>query len=247
MKILALEFSSAQRSVAVVRAALRGDGLSATESDAVSNRTGTHATHFSTVMVSEVVETGSGAKDALGMIDEALRTAKVDREQIERVAVGIGPGSYTGIRAAIALAQGWQLARGVQLLGISSAGCLALQALAGGLIGRVNVVINAQRDEFYMAGYEIRPGGMGAECCLEVEPLRLTPLAEVREHEHAGEVLIGPEVTRWFPHARIIFPSAAMLAEMAINRNDFVPGEKIEPIYLRETSFVKAPPPRLAP
>jgi hypothetical protein len=32
---------------------------------------------------------------------------------------------------------------------------------------------------------------------------------------------------------------------MATGRNDFIPGEKMEPIYLRQTSFVKAPPPRV--
>ncbi len=31
---------------------------------------------------------------------------------------------------------------------------------------------------------------------------------------------------------------------MAASRTDFLPGEKLEPIYLRETAFVKAPPPR---
>ena len=64
------------------------------------------------------------------MIESALRQAGLEREEIECIAVGLGPGSYTGIRAAIALAQGWQLARGVKLLGVSSAECLATQAQA---------------------------------------------------------------------------------------------------------------------
>ena len=61
---------------------------------------------------------------ALALIDHALREARLEREQIDRVAVGLGPGSYAGIRIAIALAQGWQLARKVSLLGISSADCI---------------------------------------------------------------------------------------------------------------------------
>jgi hypothetical protein len=35
-----------------------------------------------------------------------------------------------------------------------------------------------------------------------------------------------------------------MLAELAASRSDYVPGEKLEPIYLRETNFAKAPRPR---
>ena len=68
--------------------------------------------------------------------------------------------------------------------------------------------------------------------------------AEVREREAAGELLVGPEVTRWFPNGGWYFRGAARLGERALTRSDFVAGEKLEPIYLRETTFVKAPPPR---
>jgi hypothetical protein len=42
----------------------------------------------------------------------------------------------------------------------------------------------------------------------------------------------------------MVFPRAAMLGQLALNRNDFAAGGKLEPIYLRETNFVKAPPSR---
>jgi len=60
-----------------------------------------------------------------------------------------------------------------------------------------------------------------------------------------GEVLIGPEVTQRFPSGKTIFPRAATLGRLALGRTDFIAGDKIEPIYLRETKFVKAPPPRI--
>jgi len=41
--------------------------------------------------------------------------------------------------------------------------------------------------------------------------------------------------------ARRLFPSAAMIARLAADRADFLPGDRLEPVYLRETSFVKAP------
>jgi len=192
------------------------------------------------------------------MIERVLAEAKIEREQIDAMAVGLGPGSYTGIRTAISLAQGWQLAfaepeqdnssqtmasaqrrlaRGVKLLGVSSAECLAAQAHAKKILGRVNVVIDAQRNEFYLATYEIAPDGWR-----EIAPLKILPRAEVQSRAGANEILIGPEVTRWFPGGRIIFPRAAMLAELAARRSNFVPGEKLEPVYLRETNFVKSPP-----
>jgi tRNA threonylcarbamoyl adenosine modification protein YeaZ len=214
MTILALEFSSPQRSVAV----LRTDG---------------------TAMIAEAVETGGHGANAFGMIEQVLAEAKIEREQIDVLAVGLGPGSYTGVRAAISLAQGWQLARGVKLLGVSSVECLAAQARAENILGRVNVAIDAQRNEFYLATYEIAADGWR-----EITPLKIISLAEGQSRTGADGILIGPEVTRWFPGGRLISPSAAALAELAARRNEFVPGEKLEPIYLRETNFVKAPPPR---
>ena len=62
--------------------------------------------------------------------------------------------------------------------------------------------------------------------------------------ERAGELIVGPEVTRWFPGGRESVPDASVLAVLAAEREDFVPGDKLEPIYLREVKFVKAPPPR---
>ncbi|HWX21248.1 MAG TPA: tRNA (adenosine(37)-N6)-threonylcarbamoyltransferase complex dimerization subunit type 1 TsaB [Candidatus Binatia bacterium] len=215
MKILALEFSSPQRSVAVT-----APGAPA----------------------AEVVETGSSSTRALGMIDTALHQAQLEREQIDCLAIGLGPGSYNGIRTAIALAQGWQLARGVKLLGLSSAECLAAQAHGEGITGPVTVVIDAQRNELYLANYEISATGWR-----EIKPLRLAILAEVQEDQKNRGTLVGPEVTKWFPSGRVIFPRAETLARLALGRTDFSPGEKIEPIYLRETKFLKAPPPRVVP
>lgn len=212
MKTLALEFSSSQRSVAIAGR----DGLR------------------------EIIETGAGANAPLIMIEDALRQAELEREQVECIAVGLGPGSYAGIRSAIALAQGWQLARGVNLLGISSAQCIAIQAQADGFRGRFSVTIDAQREEFYLVMYEI-----SETSCNEIEPLRIVTRTELQTRAEGGSVLIGPEVVRWFPSAETVYPRAATLCHLALNRTDFIDGEKLEPIYLRETKFVKAPPPRI--
>lgn len=212
MKILALEFSSPYRSAAVVGPSLLGI----------------------------VRDESRQFKTGLALADAALRAAGVEREAIDCLAVGLGPGSYTGIRSAIALAQGWQLARGTRLLGISTVECLAAQAQAAGMFGRVNVVIDAQREEFYLAGFEIGP-----QAVREVAPLQLASPEEVRRRLQAGERALGPEVTRWFAAGHQLAPDAAMLGRLALERKDFVAGEALEPIYLRPVSFVKAPPPRV--
>jgi len=208
MMILALEFSSAQRSVALARAG---------------------------VVLAEAAETGGyRVTNAFSLIEKVLAAAKISRGEIEAIAVGLGPGSYTGIRAAIALAQGWQLATDVKLLGVSSVEALAAQAQAANIFGRVNAVVDAQRGEFYLAGWEIA----GAQCA-EISPLKIVPAAEIAARKAAGEICVGPEMEPpWFP-------SAATVARRAAGRTDFVPGDKLEPVYLRAVSFVKAPPSRV--
>ena len=207
MTILALEFSSAQRSVALAR-----DGVTLAEAMEAHQLRGTNA---------------------FQLIEKVLAEGKVSRAEIEVIAVGLGPGSYTGIRAAIAVAQGWQLATGVKLLGVSSADSLAAQAQAAKMSGRVNIVIDAQRGEFYLAAWDISATRREA-----VSPLQIVSGTEISARLAAGEICAGP--TTQPP----LYPKAAMVANLAAGRMDFLPGEKLEPVYLRETSFVKAPLPR---
>jgi tRNA threonylcarbamoyl adenosine modification protein YeaZ len=217
MTILALEFSTEQRTVAILQ---RVAGVSP-------------------AVPASIARSDSRDIGGLTLVEDALRNAGVERETVGCIAVGLGPGSYTGIRSGIALAQGWQLVRDVKLVGVSSVDCLAEMTRQQDLLGRVNFVIDAQRDEFYLAAYEI-----DANRAEVVEPLRLATHAEVHARERAGELIVGPEVTRWFSSGKTLIPDAGVLAALAAHHSNFVPGEKMEPIYLREVKFVKAPPPR---
>jgi len=210
MTILSLEFSSSQRSVAVSRMG---------------------------AVLAEAAETGERNTAAFGMIEKALMQAKIDRNDVEAIAIGLGPGSYTGIRAAIALAQGWQLARAIKTIGISSVTAIVVQAQAEKIFGRVNVVVNAQREEFYLATYDITEA-----TCKEIAPLKILPIAEVQSRAAAGEITTGPEAAKFFSNGRVIFPPATAIAALAQGSENFLPGEKLEPIYLRETTFVKTRP-----
>ena len=216
MKILAVEFASPQRSVALA------------DTDANTR------CRFAS---SEVIETGARSTHAFKMIEEALGQARVEREQVDCLAIGLGPGSYTGIRAAIALAQGWQLAREIKTTGASSVAAMAVQAQEERIYGRVSIIVNAQREEFYLATWEITEAARN-----EIEPLKILPLAEIQSRAAKREILIGPEAAK-ISGGRTIFPYAKAIARLATAPEICVPGEKLEPIYLRETNFVKAPKP----
>ncbi|HEY0456890.1 MAG TPA: tRNA (adenosine(37)-N6)-threonylcarbamoyltransferase complex dimerization subunit type 1 TsaB [Verrucomicrobiae bacterium] len=216
MKILALEFSSTRRSVAVFDTA-------------------------SAKVLAETAESGGERMKPLGMIATVLRESAIARKEIECITVGLGPGSYTGIRIAISIAQGWQLAfASVQLLGLSSVDCLAQVARAAGIRGDVLAVVDAQRNEFYAAEYKLDDAG---ETCIKALALIS---ADALNAMAKNFILIGPEASKFAPNGQEIFPEATALARLAAGRTDYLPGEKLEPIYLRATSFVKAPPPRIS-
>lgn len=210
MTILALEFSSHRRSVALAR-----HGIVLAE------------------FAEQTLERGT---NAFGLIEKTLAEAKISREEIEAVAVGLGPGSYTGIRAAIAIAQGWQLARDVKVIGVSSASAIAAQAQHEGVFGRINIAIDAQRGEFYQSLWEVTQTRL-QECAA----LKIASNADIVSLLAAGKMCLGPE-----QNVRI-YPTAARVAEMANGQINFVSADKLEPIYLREANFVKATPTRKSP
>jgi tRNA threonylcarbamoyladenosine biosynthesis protein TsaB len=232
MTILALEFSSNLRSVAV--AAVREQGSESTR------------------VLAHHSDEGMGGWRPLAAIDRLVREAGLEREGIEQIAVGLGPGSYTGIRAAISVAQGWQLARGIRLTGISSMVCMAARAHALGWLGDLILVVDAQRNDLYVARYRLDSAGFQESAGLRlasVEELRAS-LAESSgrddgpAREGNGILIAGPEANSWFADAKIIHPDAATLAQLASLAPHGIAGEELEPIYLRPAGFVKAPPPR---
>ena len=213
MKTLAIEFSTHWRSIA----AAEGTEVRATTE------------------VSETRET-----PALGMVQRVLDGAGWERGAVERLVIGLGPGSYTGIRGALSLAQGWKLARPVELVGISSAAVLAEEARRSGWLGEVNIAIDAQRGEYYLAVYRVQAGGWE-----ETEPLRIVSGEVIREKIATGHTVAGPGLAERFPGARQLVPSATSLALLA--EKPAVHQATFEPIYLREVAFVKAPLPRVIP
>ena len=88
----------------------------------------------------------------LAAAEEALAAAGVGWEAVERLAVGLGPGSFTGLRIGIATARALAQARGLPVAGVSS-----LEALARGAAGPlVLAAIDARRGEVFAT---LRPRG----------------------------------------------------------------------------------------
>jgi tRNA threonylcarbamoyladenosine biosynthesis protein TsaB len=90
------------------------------------------------------------AQRLLPLVEEVLAAARATWDDVTRIAVGVGPGGFTGLRLGIATARALAQARGCELVGVSS-----LEALASGARddGTVVAAIDARRGEVFAAAY----------------------------------------------------------------------------------------------
>lgn len=87
------------------------------------------------------------AEALLPMIDRVMATAALNASAIELVAVSVGPGGFTGIRAGLAAAQGLALATQARIVGVTSFAAVA--ALASPPGHALLVALDSRREEFY--------------------------------------------------------------------------------------------------
>ena len=158
----------------------------------------------------------SRASTLLEDVDALLRQAGAHARDIEALAVGTGPGSFTSTRIGLAAARGIALA-----LGMPAAGVSTLDALAAGAPGAVPV-IDARRREVFVPGPRALPPGelelASGTVCVGDGAVRYRDVLEA-----AGADVPPDDDERHLPRARF----HAALA------GDFGPAELVEPIYVR--------------
>jgi tRNA threonylcarbamoyladenosine biosynthesis protein TsaB len=203
-------------------------------------------------VLSQVVHDRGRTTPVFHLIDQALAEAQVARASIERLAISIGPGSYTGIRLAIAAAQGWHLATGIDVVAVDTFEALLRQTLRPAVAGPRVLCVNAQRQEFAVREWD----GQGW-----TGPLHLESAELLQQRITGGQPVFGPDLGTWIrglpststsselaarADALEAYPQASDVALLGANNNP-VPPETLAPVYLREASFVKAPPHRHIP
>jgi tRNA threonylcarbamoyladenosine biosynthesis protein TsaB len=108
-------------------------------------------------------EPSAHAERVLPLVERCLSAAGWSRASLDRIAVGVGPGSFVGLRVGIALAQGLGLGLGIPVIGVGSLRSLA-RVVPREQPGTRVAWLDARRDELFAAAYsaegeELEPPG----------------------------------------------------------------------------------------
>ena len=180
------------------------------------------------------------AELSLPWAEQLLADAGVRKSQLDAIAIGRGPGAFTGVRLAIAIAQGIALALDRPVVPVSTLAALALQARGP----RVLAAIDARMGEVYTAAFELRDGDAIAVSEERVAAPQAVSLPDDDEDWQgvgtgfaALEGVLAMRLRARFttidasalPHAADV----ARLAAHAYARGDALAPERVEPAYLR--------------
>ena len=180
------------------------------------------------------------AELTLPWAEQLLAEAGVKKSQLDAIAIGRGPGAFTGVRLAIAIGQGIALALDRPVVPVSTLGALALQAQGP----RVLAAIDARMGEVYAAAFEVRDGDMLAldtERVIHPETVELP--GDVNGWQGVGTGFAAQEGalaarlgSRFSAIDAAALPHAADVARLgalAFARGEAVAPEFAEPAYLR--------------
>lgn len=195
-------------------------------------------------------------KKILPMVDEVLKEAGIALTDLDALAFGRGPGSFTGVRIGIGIAQGLAYGADLPMIPVSTLAAMAQGSYRIHQVTHVATAIDARMSEVYWARYVRQENGdwqsSDQECVIAPEilagqlsedPLIWTragtgwaayadALAQLKFNTQPGDVL--------YPDAEDI----AFLAKFAFAKGETVSVEESSPVYLRDTVAWKKLPGR---
>lgn len=195
-------------------------------------------------------------KKILPMVDEVLKEAGVTLAELDALAFGRGPGSFTGVRIGIGIAQGLAFGADLPMVAIST-----LEAMAQGVYrkhGASDVVcaIDARMSEVYWGRFSRQEDGTWNK----VDQECVTPPQLAAENSQADDKVWLTAGTGWDAYSEalaqvafktekseVLFPDAediVQLAKLEFAKGNTVDAEEASPVYLRDTVTWKKLPGR---
>ena len=182
----------------------------------------------------------------LGFLDAVLAEAGLVTSQLDAIAVGIGPGSFMGVRTAVAVAQGLAFAADLPVIPVSTLQTLAQTAYQTSSAAQVLAGWDGRMQAIYWGAYQLQAGIMQP-----VIPDQLTVPAEIQPPILAGNLAwvcagnawsiyrdaLPVTVSSLTEQLTTLYPSAAAMIHIAAKRyadqDNLLAAEALQPLYLR--------------
>ncbi|OCG18741.1 MULTISPECIES: tRNA (adenosine(37)-N6)-threonylcarbamoyltransferase complex dimerization subunit type 1 TsaB [unclassified Gilliamella] len=188
-------------------------------------------------------------KQILPMIDSILKQSDCSLSQVDAIAFGQGPGSFTGVRIGIGIAQGLALGIDKPMIGVSTLLTLAQGAYRTKQATDVITAIDARMSEVYLGQYHYENNQWQAvipECVIAPERV-IEKVNNINKNGYCAGTgwQTYPDMINGIRQSDILLPHAQDLIIIARNKwqkNDVIDVEEVEPTYLRnEVTWKKLP------
>ena len=183
-------------------------------------------------------------KIILDLCDELLAESGMSRQELDLIVCGRGPGSFTGVRIGVAVAQGLAFGLGIKALGVSDLQALAQSTVREG-VRRILVANDARMSEVYFCVYENCDGIARPLTQEQVAPPQQAADLFRQYYEDQGTVLIGSGFASYEPLKEFSsatgeyeaeqYPDALYMLDLALDSAELaVEPEQLLPVYLRD-------------
>lgn len=176
-------------------------------------------------------------------IERQLKQANTSLKEVDAIAYGKGPGSFTGVRVGVSVTQGLAFAANLPVIGVSTLQIMAEQCFAQNDVQDVFVAIDARMGEIYFAHYTKNEHGdavcVSDEVVIKPELLTLPNISaigvgtgfETYRDVFASYTKLAFDDSIRLPNVKFI----ANFAELAYNSGNVVDAKLAQPSYVRDT------------
>lgn len=190
----------------------------------------------------------------LPMVERVLAQAGLTLNQLDALAFGRGPGSFTGVRIGVGVAQGLAFGADLPLLGISTLAAMAQQSYRKCQSTQVLSAIDARMNEIYVGGFLRLENGdwKTQEPEVVIPPENLNPVHKKGVWSIAGTGWqtypdLASQLKLNVQDTGVLYPESQdmlILAQHAFIRGEGVQAQDAQPVYLRDTVAWKKLPGR---